>query len=299
VADTTFRLLALAAGLVVLVVLAAIAVSTTSQGLDAFRQEGLGFLYKSRWVPSDGVFGAWAYVYGTLVVSSIALVLAVPTSVGIALFLTEVAPLRIRKPVASVIDLLAAVPSVVFGFWGVDLLARRAPSFYEGLSGTVGRIPVLGALFGDGVSGKSFMTAGVILALMIVPIVTSISREVFETTPRGQKEAALALGATRWEMIRGTVLPHSRAGVTSAVMLGLGRAMGETIAVALVIGSSAKVSANLLGSGDALPSVIANQFNEAGGIHRSALVALGVVLFGLTIVVNLLAKVAAGRTAAR
>ncbi|MEZ5265136.1 MAG: ABC transporter permease subunit [Acidimicrobiales bacterium] len=194
------------------------------------------------------------------------------------------------------IDLLAAVPSVVWGLWGFLVLRSPLQTFYEWLSSALSPVPVLGALFEGPVSGLSFATAGTILALMIIPIITSLSRDVMDTVPVAQKEAALALGATRWEMIRGAVLPWSRGGVIGAIVLGLGRAMGETIAVALVIGSSGQITARLFASGDALPSQIANQFNESEGLFRSALIALGVTLFGFTIVVNLAARALVTRT---
>jgi phosphate transport system permease protein len=303
--DRAFSLLALGAGLTVLLILGLIALSTTDQALPAFRQEGLGFITSDRWIPSQDVFGALPFIYGTMVISAIALFFAVPVSMGIALFLSELAPQRLRRPVVYLIDLLAAVPSVVFGLWGLLVLTQPGPGggdppivgLYQWISDVTEPIPGLSTLFGPPLNGKSFFLAGLILALMITPIATSLIREVYNTVPRGHKEAALALGATRWEMIRGAVFPHSRAGTVAAVMLGLGRAMGETIAAALVIGSSPQITARLFGSGDAMAAVIANQFGEAGGTHRSALIGLGVVLFAMTIVVNVVARLVFGRTA--
>jgi len=294
-ADDGFRYLTLAAGLVVLAVLALITWATTKEALPAFRAEGLGFLTSSRWAPNDGAFGALAFVYGTFFVSLIALFFAVPASIGIALFITELAPRAARRVTTFVMDLLAAVPSVVFGLWGVSVLAVKAPGFYEAIGSPLAAIPGLGAAFQGPYKGRSFLSAGFILALMITPIITSITRDVFDTTPRGQKEAALALGATRWEMIRGTVLPHSRAGVIGAVLLGLGRAMGETIAAALVIGSGSQISGRLFASGDALAPRIANEFGEATGTWRAGLIGLGVVLFAMTVVVNLAATLIVSR----
>ncbi len=296
-ADDGFRYLTLGAGLLVLAILALIAWSTTREALPAFREQGLGFLTDSRWAPNEGAFGALAFVYGTFFVSLIALVFAVPASVGIALFITELAPAPARKVTTFVMDLLAAVPSVVFGLWGVSVLAVAAPGFYETIGSPLSAIPGFGGAFEEPFNGKSFVSAGFILALMITPIITSITRDVFDTTPRGQKEAALALGATRWEMIRGAVFPHSKAGVIGAVLLGLGRAMGETIAAALVIGSGSQISARLFASGDALASRIANEFGEATGTWRSALIGLGVVLFAMTILVNLAATAVVSRSA--
>lgn len=265
-ADRTFRALSLASGLLVLVVLGLITVSMTNQALPAFRHDGLRFITGTRWAPSADVFGALPFIYGTMVASAIALAFSVPVSIGIALFLTDIAPRALRKPISYLVDLLAAVPSVVFGLWGLVVVA-----------------PHLG--------GKSYFTAGIVLALMVTPIVTSVTREVFATVPQPQKEAAFALGATRWEMVRGAVFPHSRSGMIGAVMLGLGRAMGETIAVTLVIGASTNITTNIFKPGYAMAAVIADQFGEASGLHRSALIGLGVVLFLMTIVVNMVARV--------
>jgi phosphate transport system permease protein len=288
-ADQTFRWLCLASGLLVLVVLGLILVSTSNEAMPAFRHEGLRFLTSKVWDPAAGRFGALAFIYGTLVVSAIALVIAVPVSIGLALFISELAPDRLRMPVVYLIDLLAAIPSVVYGLWGILVFGPEIAKLYERISSAFDGIPLLGTVF-HGSSQKSFMTAGIILAVMITPIVTSISREVFNTVPRDQKEAALGLGATRFEMIRGAVLPYSRTGLVGAVMLGLGRAMGETIAVALVIGSAPAIRAQLFEPGDAMAAVVANQFGEATGTHRAALIGLGVVLFLMTVVVNLLAR---------
>jgi phosphate transport system permease protein len=297
VPDRVFRWLSLACGLLVLVILGLIAVSTTKEAWPAFSDQGLTFFTSTRWAPSAGVYGSLPFVYGTLVTSLVALVIAVPISVGIALFLSDLAPPRLRRPVSSLVDLLAAIPSVVYGLWGLIVLAPFLIGVFEWVSDATSPIPLLSTLFAGPSTGRSLFTAGIILALMITPIITSITREVFDTVPSSQKEAAYALGATRWEMIRAAIFPHSRPGVVGAVMLGLGRAMGETIAAALVIGSSPQISAHLFGSGDSMAAVIANQFGEAGGIHRSALIALGVELFALTIVVNILARsiVARGR----
>jgi len=294
-ADRAFRVAALASGLSVLAVLALIAVSMAQKAWPAFRASGLDFVTSSRWAPNLEIFGALAFIAGTLLVSVIALVFAVPVSIGIALFLSELASRRLRRPVIYLIDLLAAVPSVVFGLWGLLVLAPSIGGFYQAVGGWLEPVPVLGTVFGPPYNGKSLFTAGLILALMITPIITSITREVFDTVPAGQKEAAFALSATRWEMIRGAIFPHSRSGMIGAVMLGLGRAMGETIAAALVIGSSPQLTARLFGSGDAMAAVIANQFGEAGGLHRSALIGLGVVLFAMTIVVNAVARTIVGR----
>jgi phosphate transport system permease protein len=296
-----------AAGSLVLAILALITASLLSQAWPAFKEAGLDFVTSKTWIPNDpdGAgplaphFGALAFVYGTIVASAIALVLAVPVSIGIALFTTEVVHRRFRGLVITTIDLLAAIPSVVYGLWGVAVLAPNIAGAYDAIARWVDPVPVLSALFGEGGTGRSFMTAGIILAIMITPIITSVTREVLATVPSGEKAAALALGATRWEMIRGAVLPHSFGGMVGAVMLGLGRAMGETIAVALVIGSSPQVVANLFKSGDAIPSVIVNLFGESSGTFRSALIGLGVILFVMTIVVNVSARAIVQRAEVR
>jgi phosphate transport system permease protein len=287
--DSAFKFVTLVAGLGVLAILGLIAFSTTKEAWPAFKQEGLGFITSSTWIPADGKFGALAFIYGTVLSSLIALVLAVPVSLGIALYANEAAPRRLRKPVVYVMDLLAAIPSVVYGLWGIIVLAPAIQPVYKAISGAVGDIPVLGWFF-NGDSGRSYMTAGIILAIMITPIITSLSREVIATVPSAQREAAYGMGATRWEMIRAAVLPWSRGGIVGSVMLGLGRAMGETIAVALVIGSQPQITTHLFEAGDSMAAVIVNQFGEASGTHRAALIGLGVVLFGVTIIINVSAR---------
>src|SRR5207342_2581930 len=206
---------------------------------------------------------ALPFIYGTAVTGVIALVMSVPVSVAIALLLTQVVPFRLARPIVYVVDLLAVVPSVVWGLWGILVLAPWLQGIYTSIASGVKGIPVLDALFGQPTSGPSFFTCGIILAFMITPIVTSLSREVIATVPQIDKEGAYALGATRWEMITGAVWPHSQGGVVGAVLLGLGRAMGETIAAALVIGSSATITSRLFAPGYNMPAVIANQFGEA------------------------------------
>lgn len=289
-ADRAFELATKGAGFVVLVVLAAIAVSTTVRAWPAFKQEGLGFIFSDNWSQSSHHFGALSLIYGTLVLSVIALIVAVPLSVGIALFITELSPRRLKTGVTTVMDVLAAVPSVVFGLWAFKILRPGLKGFYNSIADAVSGIPVLNKIFGPSLSGASFMTAGVIVGLMITPIITSLLREVFTTVPINDKNGALALGATRLEMIRGVIFPHSTGGMVGAVMIGLGRAMGETIAVALVIGASPQITSNLFAQGEAMPSIIARNLNEADGIERSALIGLGVALFALTIVINISAR---------
>jgi len=296
--DRGFQILALASGLLVLVILVLIAVSTSQQAASWFSAEGLK-IFTNNWDPATNQFGALAFIYGTAVTAVIAIIISVPVSVGIALLLTEVVPHRWSRPIVYVVDLLAVIPSVVWGLWGILVFAPWIQHIYASIASAVNGIPVLGFFFGTPTSGASFFTAGIILAFMITPIVTSLSREVMATVPQIDKEGAYALGATRWEMITGAVWPHSQGGVVGAVLLGLGRAMGETIAAALVIGSSATITSRLFAPGYNMPAVIANQFGEASGEFRSALMGLGVLLFVFTIIVNVLARGIVERSARR
>jgi phosphate transport system permease protein len=295
--DRAFRVLAFAGGLLVLVILALIAYSTITKAWPAFRDEGLSYFTSKTWDPANAAFGTLAFSFGTVVISLIALFLAVPISIGIALFITEVSPRWMRRPVVTLIDLLAAVPSVVYGLWGLLVLVPALPGFYQDWHDLFAGVPILGDVFdGAPISGKAFMTAGLILAIMITPIVTAVTRETFATVPQSQKDAALAMGATRWEMIRAAVFPHSRSGMTAGILIGLGRAMGETIAVALVIGSSPQITEKLFSSGDALPAVIVNQFGESTGTYQAALIGMGVVLFFLTLFIGVIARLVLARS---
>ena len=296
--DRTFQILALACGLLVLVILVLIAVTTSQQASSWFSTEGLK-IFTNNWNPGANQFGVLAFIYGTAITAIIAIIMSVPVSLGIALLLTEVVPYRWSRPIVYVVDLLAVVPSVVWGLWGILVFAPWLQKIYTDIAGGVNGVPVLGPLFGQPVSGASFFTAGIILAFMITPIVTSLSREVIATVPAIDKEGAYALGATRWEMIRGAVWPHSQAGVVGAVLLGLGRAMGETIAVALVIGSSPEITSHLFAPGYSLPAGIANLFGEASGEFRAALMGMGVLLFVITIIINVIARGAVERNARR
>jgi len=296
--DRGFQILALSCGLLVLVILVLIAVTTSQQASLWFTTEGWK-IFTYNWNPAANQFGALAFIFGTAVTAVIALVLAVPVSIGIALLLTEVVPYRWSRPIVYVIDLLAVVPSVVWGLWGILVFAPWLNHIYADIGSAVNGIPVLGSLFGPPTSGASFFTAGIILAFMITPIVTSLSREVIATVPAIDKEGAYALGATRLEMIRGAVWPHSQGGVVGAILLGLGRAMGETIAAALVIGSSPVITSHLFSPGYNMPAVIANQFGEASGVFRSALMGIGVLLFVFTIIINVIARGIVERNARR
>ena len=263
-ADKAFGGLAIGAAALVLLILALIAITMTNRARPVLGHMGLDFFTSSTWSEHDNVFGALPFIWGTVYTAVIAVVLAVPVSLGVALFITQIAPPWLKRPLVYLIDLLAVVPSVVFGLWGVLMLAPHL--------------------------NRSFLTAGIILAIMIVPIITSLAREVIEPTAQSDKEAAYALGATRWEMINAAVIPHAKGGLVGAVMLGLGRAMGETIAAALVIGSSAQIALSPFKSGDSMPAVIANQWGEASDLQKSALIGLAVTLFVMTIIVNLIAS---------
>lgn len=286
-ADSLFAVVAALSGVLILLVLGYMVVSTTGTALPVFGSEGISFITSSEWSPSNGEFGTLAFIYGTIITSIIALIIAIPLSLGVSLFLTEYSPKRLKGPVGYAVDLLAAVPSVIYGLWGVfvllPLLLQPVADF---LAKYLGFIPI----FEGPPSGLSYFGAGVILGIMITPIITSLCREVFETVPSADRQAAYALGATKWEMIRQTVLPRGRAGVVGAIMLGLGRALGETIAVALLIGSSVTVDASVVRPGYSMAAVIANQFQEATGDHIRALVGIGVVLFALTILINMGAR---------
>jgi phosphate ABC transporter permease protein PstC len=248
----------------------------------------IDFVFTDAWIPSKNQFGALPLIVGTLITSGIALLIGVPVAVASALYVTELAPPRVRQPLVILVELLAAVPSVVYGLWGVFVLIPKLKPAEQWFSDTFSFLPFVGGT----VAGPNYFIAGLILAIMILPIVAAISREVMATVPVEQKEAALALGATRWEMIRMAVLPYSRAGISGAAMLGLGRAIGETIAATLVIGNAPQIADSIFGQGYTLAAVIANEFGEAAAdpTHRAALIAAGLVLFVLTLVINFIAR---------
>ncbi len=246
------------------------------------------FLTSSTWDPVSGQFGALPFVYGTLVTSAIAIAIALPVSVGLALFLAEMAPAALRPPVAFAIEVLAAIPSVIFGLWGLFVLVPWLRAVLEpALAGAFGFLP----LFQGPPIGLGYLAGGTILAIMILPTIASVTLEVLRTVPPALKEGVLALGATRWETVRMVILPYARPGILGAALLGLGRALGETMAVTMVIGNSPEIHASLFAPGYSLPAVLANEFAEAvTDVHVSALTALGLVLFGLTVVLNALAR---------
>jgi phosphate transport system permease protein len=297
--DGAFRAIAFAAGLLVLAILALIAYTTTHKAWAAFTHQGLSFFTSNHWDPNINSFGAADFEFGTILTAFIAIAIAVPASLGIALFITELAPRRVRAGVTYVVDLLASIPSVVYGFWALAVLTKPLKTdVYDHVANTIGKVPLFRNFLGGPASGSSFMTAGIVLAIMIIPIITSISREVLTTVDQDDKNAALAMGATRWEMLRVAVFPRVRSGLIGAAMLGLGRAMGETIAVALVIGSSHRITSHLFFTGDSMAAVIAHNFGEATGLPKAALIGLGVVLFAITIVINVIARSIANRTSA-
>jgi phosphate transport system permease protein len=261
----------------------------------AIGEFGLGFIGSSAWDPVTGKFGAFPLIFGTLLSSLIALVIAVPLSLGVAVYLTEFAPMSIRQPIAFVIGLLAAIPSVVYGLWGIFVLIPflRA-TLFPFLQGALGFLPI----FQGPIYGPSMLSAGIILAIMIMPYIMSVAREILIAVPSSQREAALALGATRWEAVRTVVIPYARTGIFGAIVLGLGRALGETMAVTMLIGNRHEIAASLFAPGYTMAAAIANEFTEAvGDLHLSALAYVALVLFGVTIVVNAAARLLIWRVA--
>jgi phosphate transport system permease protein len=290
VADQIYRGAILFFALCVPILLLLIFIEVGRAGWPALRQFGLGFLTSSEWDPVNGRFGAAPAIVGTILTSIIALVIATPLALGAAIFLSEFSPTSLRQPVSFLIDLLAAVPSVVFGLWGVFfLLPLMRTAVMPFLRDTLhlGATP----FFTGPAYGPSVLSAGLILAIMVLPYIAAVSREVLMAVPRSQREAALALGATRWEAITGAVVPYARTGILGAIILGLGRALGETMAVTMVIGNRHELSASLFAPGYTMASLIANEFSEAtSDIHLSALMAVGFVLFLITLLVNAVAR---------
>jgi phosphate ABC transporter permease protein PstC len=280
-------LTALAVGILALI--AFFFIRLIQESSSTFSSTGLSFVFGNDWDVAHKIFHGFPLVFGTVITSAIALLIGVPIAVATALFLNELCPRRFRGPLGVLVDLLAAVPSVVYGLWGVFVLIPKLMPIEKWFASTFSFIPFIG---GGTVTGPNYFIGGLILAIMILPIVSAISREVIATVPSEHKEAALALGATRWEMIRIAVLPYARPGITGGAMLGLGRAIGETIAVVLVIGNAPTIGHHLFNQGYTLAAVIANEFGEAAADppHRSALFAAGLVLFVLTLIVNIIAR---------
>ena len=297
-ADTAFSLLAHGAALLTLALLFGILASLFVGAAPAIREFGLPFLWSAEWDPVQNRYGGLVMIYGTLTTSLIALVIAVPVSFGIALFLTELSPAWLKRPLGTAIELLAAVPSIVYGMWGLlvfgPLLARWVQ---QPLQAVFGGVPWLGTLFSGPPVGIGILSAGIILAIMIIPFIASVMRDVFEVTPPMLKESAYALGSTTWEVVHQVVLPYTKTGVIGGIMLGLGRALGETMAVTFVIGNMNQLdSLSLFEAANSITSALANEFAEAGeGLHQASLIYLGLVLFFITFVVLALSKILLAR----
>jgi len=299
-ADRMFRYALTASVAFVLVALAGAALSMLWGGRDALQTQGLSFFYSAEWNPVENRFGALVPIYGTLVTALIAMLIAVPVSFGIAFFLTEVAPRWLRGPVGTAIELLAGIPSIIYGMWGLFVLVPVMTEYVTPwLNDTLGTAPLIGPLFQGPPLGIGLLTAGFVLAIMVIPFVSSVMREVFLTVPTRLKESAYALGSTRWEVSWDIVLPYTRSAVIGGIFLGLGRALGETMAVAFVVGNAVRLSPSLLEPGTTIAALIANDFGEATETYRSALVLLGFVLFIVTFVVLAIARLMLLRLARR
>jgi phosphate transport system permease protein len=291
-ADSGFRLMTVASALLVLALLLGVAVSLFIGAWPAFSHFGLDFFVSDAWSPPKERFGAAAAIYGTLVTSIIAMLIGVPVGIGIAVFLTELCPPILRRPIGIAIELLAGIPSIIYGIWGVYYLKPVMQAYIQPfIIGTFGKIPGVGYLFAGPPLGYGVLTAGLVLAVMILPFVTAISRDVFDTVPVVLKEAAYGVGATTFEVVGNIVLPYTRVGVVGGVMLALGRALGETMAVTFVIGNATKISTSILAQGTTISAMIANQFADADpGLFTSSLLALGFILFIITFIVLALAR---------
>jgi phosphate transport system permease protein len=285
--DTVFRHLTRAAAILVLIILSGVIIALIKGSLPALQAFGLDFLTEERWNPVTEKFGALAPIYGTLVTSFIAMLIAVPLGLLIALFLTELCPMWLRRPIGIAIELLAGIPSIIYGIWGLFAFAPFLQrTLQPALIDSFDNVPILGTLFAGPPYGIGILTASLILAIMVLPFITSISRDVFEAVPPVLREAAYGVGCTTWEVVWYVVLPFARVGVIGGVMLGLGRALGETMAVTFVIGNAHKVSASILAPGTTISATIANEFTEAvGDLYTSSLIALGLILFVITFIV--------------
>ena len=279
--------------LLVLASLAGIMISLVIGAIPSMKQFGFGFFTNANWDPVAGDYGALAPIYGTLVTSFIALMVAVPVSFGIAIFLTELSPNWLKRPLGIAIELLAGIPSIIYGMWGLFVFAPFFGEYVQPyLIEYLGPIPVIGTLFQGAPMGIGLFTASLILAIMIIPFIASVMRDVFEITPPMLKESAYGLGATTWEVVRHVVLPYTKAGVVGGIILGLGRALGETMAVTFVIGNTFNISASLYNSGVSITSALANEFAEANDkLHLSSLLYLGLILFIITFVVLVISKI--------
>jgi len=291
--DTVFHGLTIVFAVLVLLILGGVIVSLGYGALPAFRQFGLGFIVGSAWNPVTDNFGALAPIYGTLVTSLIAMLIGIPVAFGVALFITELCPKWLRRPLGTMIELLAAIPSIIYGIWGLFVLAPFIQEHIEpALIATLGKIPGIGMLFAGPPLGIGVLTAGFILAVMVLPFIASVMRDVFETVPPMLKESAYGIGATTTEVVWRVVLPYTRIGVVGGILLGLGRALGETMAVTFVIGNSHHIHASILQPGTTISAALANEFTEAvGDLYQSSLIGLGFILFIITFIVLAAAKV--------
>lgn len=297
-ADALFSFLAHGAAWLTLALLVGIIASLTISAWPALREYGLSFLWRSEWDPVQEKFGGLVMIYGTLATSFIALVIAVPVSFGIALFLTELSPNWLRRPLGTAVELLAAVPSIVYGMWGLLVFGPILATYVQQpAQAAFGSVPVLGSLVSGAPVGIGILSAGIILAIMVIPFIASVMRDVFETTPALLKESAYGLGSTTWEVVWKVVLPYTKTGVIGAIMLGLGRALGETMAVTFVIGNFNQLeSLSLFAAANSITSAIANEFAEATpGLHQASLMYLGLVLFFITFCVLALSKILLSR----
>src|ERR1700755_1736859 len=290
--DNGFRWLTFGAAVLVLVLLLGVVVSLFIGAWPAFQEFGVGFLFSDAWSPPKDQFGAATAIYGTLVTSAIAMLIAVPIGLGIAVFLTELCWLPLRRPIGVAIELLAGIPSIIYGIWGVYYFRPVMQSYIQPfLISTLGNVPGIGFLFAGPPLGYGVLTAGLVLALMILPFITAVSRDVFDTGPPVLKEGAYGIGATTCEVVGTIVLPYTRVGVIGGVMLALGRALGETMAVTFVIGNAHRISASILAPGTTISATIANEFTEAGGdLYTSSLIALGLILFLIPFIVLAVAR---------
>jgi phosphate transport system permease protein len=291
--DNFFRRLTESAALIVLLLLGGVIVSLIQGSVPAVRAFGFGFFTTEIWNPVTEKFGAGAAIYGTLVTSAIAMAIAVPIGIGIAIFLTELCPPALRRPIGVAIELLAGIPSIIYGIWGLFVFAPFMQEYVQpGLIALFGNVPIMSSIFAGPPYGIGMLTSALILAIMVLPFVTSISRDVFETVPPMLKESAYGIGCTTWEVVSNIVIPYTRVGVIGGVMLGLGRALGETMAVTFVIGNAHKISASLIAPGTTISATIANEFTEAvGDVYTSSLIALGLILFMITFVVLAIARI--------
>src|SRR5689334_10242570 len=290
--DALFRNLTRLFAFLVFSLLAAILVSLLVGGWPSIKAFGPDFLWTEEWDPVQEKFGALVPIYGTLVTSAIALAVAIPVSFGIAIFLTELSPVWLRRPLGTAIEMLAAIPSIIYGMWGLFVFAPLFQIHVQPLlKATLGNVPGLGLLFSGPPIGIGMLTAGIILAVMVIPFITAVMRDVFELVPPMLKESAYGLGSTTWEVVWRVVLPFTKVGVIGGIMLGLGRALGETMAVTFVIGNAHRLSPSLLAPGNSIASALANEFNEAvGDMYTSALIELGLILFLITTIVLALSK---------